>query len=65
MDVFFCVNRVTLYLFRAQTCKINDWGKALFKAHSLPQAHLLAAEYNIMNHCADSSQDISGSVYCL
>lgn len=68
MNVFVCLNRVSRYLFVAQTCKINDGGKALFKAHPLPQAHLLAAVYNIMNHCADvaqSSLDISESVHCL
>lgn len=50
MDVFFCVNRVTLRFSVAQSCKINDGGQALLKAHSLPWACLPKAKYNAMNH---------------
>lgn len=50
MDVFFCVNRVTLHFCVARSCKINDRGQALLKAHSLLWAHLPAGKYNAMNH---------------
>lgn len=50
MDVFFCVNRVTLRFSVAQFYKINDGGQALFKAHSLQWAHLPTTKYNAMNH---------------
>lgn len=68
MDVFFCVNRVTLRFSAAQFYKINDGDQALLKAHSLPWAHLPTTKYNAMNHYSlmpYSCTDISGSVYRL